>query len=210
MKCQSTSKKYFEDSDIQFQLVPPHMHWRNTTERTVRTFKNHFIAALCTVDPLFPFYLWDRILPQVSMKIKMLQQSLLNPGISAYEQVDGIHNFERTPLAPLGCNVQIHEKPHKRLTYAPHPVDRWYLGPAVHHYRCYTCYNIDTGGETKPDTISFFPSFMKMPNYSTTPRPESPFQVGDTQLKTIGKLFHIFDAETEIPNRDALPPPKIH
>ena len=22
-------KKYFEDSDIQFQLVPPHMHWRN-------------------------------------------------------------------------------------------------------------------------------------------------------------------------------------
>ena len=22
-------KKNFEDSDIQFQLVPPHMHWRN-------------------------------------------------------------------------------------------------------------------------------------------------------------------------------------
>ena len=39
-------KKYFEDSDIQFQLLTPHMHRRNNKERTVRTFKNHFIAAL--------------------------------------------------------------------------------------------------------------------------------------------------------------------
>ena len=64
---------------------------------------------------------------------------------------------------------------------------------------------------------------MKIPNYSTrymaihaaaylakalqTPRPESPFQVGDAQLKSIRELFHIFDAETKIPNRDALPTP---
>ena len=114
-------------------------------------------------------------------------------------------NFEQTPLAPLGCKVKIHEKFHKRLTYAPHPVDGWYLGPAVHHCRCYTCYNIDTGGETTPDTISLFPAFMKMPNYSTrdmaihaaadlakalqTPRPELPFQVGDAQLKAIIPLL---------------------
>ena len=39
-------KRYFEDSDIQFQLVPPHMHWRNAAERAVRTFKNYFIDAL--------------------------------------------------------------------------------------------------------------------------------------------------------------------
>ena len=57
------------------------------------------------------------------MTLNMLRQSQLNPELSAYEQVDGIHNFERTPLAPLGCKVQIHEKPHKQLTYAPHSVD---------------------------------------------------------------------------------------
>ena len=68
---------------------------------------------------------------------------------------------------------------------------------------------------------------MKMPNYSTrymainaaadlvkafqTPRPESPFKVGDTQLKAIRELSQIFDAETKIPNRDALsPPPHIN
>ena len=72
------------------------------------------------VDPLFPFYLWYRLLPQVTMTINMLRRTQLTPELSAYEQVYGIHNVEQTPLAPLGCKVKIHEKPHKRLTYAPH------------------------------------------------------------------------------------------
>ena len=62
-----------------------------------------------------------------------------------------------------------------------------------------------------------------MPNYSSidiaiysatdlakdlqTPRPESPFQVGDAQLKARRELAKIFDVETEIPKRDALPTP---
>ena len=76
-------KKYFEDSDIQFQLVPPHMHQRNAAERAVRTFKNHFIAALCKVDPIFSFYLWERLFPQVYMTLNMLRLYRLNPGLSA-------------------------------------------------------------------------------------------------------------------------------
>ena len=115
-------KKYFEYSDIQFQLVPPHLHRSNAAERSVRTLNNHFIAALCTVEPLFPLYLWDRILPQFTMTLNMMWRSRLNPGLSSYEQVGVIHNFERTPLAPLGFKAQIHEKPHKQLTYAPLPV----------------------------------------------------------------------------------------
>ena len=91
--------------DNEFQLVPPHMHQRNAAERDVRTFKNHFISA---VEPLFPFYLWYHLFYQVTMTINILRRSRLNPGLSAYEQVDGIHNFERTPLAPLGCEVKIH------------------------------------------------------------------------------------------------------
>ena len=143
------------------------MNRRNATERAVKNFKNHFIDDLWTVESLLPFYLWDRLLTQVTMTLNMLRRSRLNPGLSAYDQVDGIHNFEQTPLGPLECKMQIHEKPHKWLTYATHSVDGWYLGPAVHHYICYTFYKIDTGGETKPDTIFFFPAFMKMHNYST-------------------------------------------
>ena len=95
----------------------------------------------------------------------------------------------------------MHKKPHKKLTYAAHSVDGWCLGPAVHHYRCYTYYNIDTGAENTPYIIAFFPDFMKMPKYSTrdmaihaaadlskalqTTRPESHFEVGDAKLKAI-------------------------
>ena len=101
------------------------------------------------------------------MTLNMLRRSQLNPGMSAYKQVDSIHNFERTQLAPLVWKVQIHEKPQKRLTYAPHSVDGWYLIPEVYNYRCYTLYNIDNGGETTPYTIDFFLKFNKIPNYSS-------------------------------------------
>ena len=38
-----------------------------------------------------------------------------------------------------------------------------------------------------------------------TPRPESPFQVGDYQLKAIRVLAKIIDEKIQIPNRYALP-----
>ena len=62
-----------------------------------------------------------------------------------------------------------------------------------------------------------------MPNYSSrdmaihatadiekalkTPKPGSSFQVGEYQLKKIRELAKMLDAETKIPNRDALPTP---
>ena len=65
---------------------------------------------------------------------------------------------------------------------------------------------------------------MKKPNYGTrymaihaaadiakalqTLRPESTFQLGDAQLKSIRELSHIFDAEIKITNRYAWPPPQ--
>ena len=85
--------QYFEDSNIQFQLVPPHTHQRNSAEKAVRSFKDHFIAALWTVDPLSSLYLWYRLLPQVTMTLNMLRQYRLNPELLAYEQVGGIQIF---------------------------------------------------------------------------------------------------------------------
>ena len=68
-------KKYFEDSDIQFQLVPLQMHRRNSSERSVRNFNNRFITALYTVEPRLPLYLWDCLLPQDTMTLNMLRRS---------------------------------------------------------------------------------------------------------------------------------------
>ena len=47
--------KEYMDKEIKYQLVPPHQHRRNPAERTIRTFKNHFIVDLCSTDGNFPF-----------------------------------------------------------------------------------------------------------------------------------------------------------
>jgi hypothetical protein len=39
---------------LEYQLVPPHTHRRNTAEWAIRTFKNHFIAGLCSANNDFP------------------------------------------------------------------------------------------------------------------------------------------------------------
>jgi hypothetical protein len=57
-------KNFFTVNDIDYQLVPPHFHRRNAAERAIRTFKEHFVAGLSSVDPAFPLHLWDILLQQ--------------------------------------------------------------------------------------------------------------------------------------------------
>jgi hypothetical protein len=47
-------KNHIHDEGIDFQLVPLGLHRRNAAERAIRTFKNHFIAGLCSTDTNFP------------------------------------------------------------------------------------------------------------------------------------------------------------
>ena len=37
---------YKQDENIDYQLVPLHMHQKNLAERAVQTFKSHFIYAM--------------------------------------------------------------------------------------------------------------------------------------------------------------------
>jgi hypothetical protein len=53
-----------DENGIAFQLAPPHCHRRNASERVIHTFKNHFIADLCSTNRDFPFNMWDKLLPQ--------------------------------------------------------------------------------------------------------------------------------------------------
>ena len=89
-----------EDEGVDFQLVPPRVHRRNATERAIRPFTNHFIAMLCGTDPTFNMTLWDKILPQALITLKLLRPSRINPQLSAYAQMYGAFDYNRTPLAP--------------------------------------------------------------------------------------------------------------
>ena len=120
-----------------YQLVPPGIHRRNSAERAIRTWKNHFIAGLPSVDPNFPLNLWDRLVEQGHITLNLLRASRMNPKLSAYAQIEGEFDYNRTPLAPPGIKVIVHEKPKDRASWAPHGVEGWYIGPAMESYRCY-------------------------------------------------------------------------
>jgi hypothetical protein len=94
-----------------FQLVLPDMHRCNQAKCAIRTIKNHFIAILAGVDLTFPPYLWDLLLPQAELTLNLLQQSALNPKISAWEYFHGPFDFDKTPLGPVGFRMLIHSKP---------------------------------------------------------------------------------------------------
>jgi hypothetical protein len=101
-ECSDALKQFMRDEDIDFQLVPPGIHRRNAAERAICTFKNHFIAGLCSVDKDFPLHLWDRLVPQALITLNLLCGSRINPKQSAYSQVFGNFNYNKTPMAPPG------------------------------------------------------------------------------------------------------------
>jgi hypothetical protein len=137
---------YLTQQGITYQLAPPHIHRRNNAERAIQTFKNHFIAGLCSVDLTFPLKLWDKLLPQATITLNVLRKSRINPRISAYAQLNGHFDFNRTPLAPPGTLIIAHEKPDQRASWDPHGLDGYYLGPALDQYRCYQVHITKTKG----------------------------------------------------------------
>jgi hypothetical protein len=98
-------KKFLTEQQCKMQLVKPHNHQMNAAKCTIQTCKDAFIAALATTDKDFPIQLWDKLAPQVQDTLNLLRASRINPAISAYRILNGLCNWNRYPLAPLGCKV---------------------------------------------------------------------------------------------------------
>ena len=108
------------------ELVQPGCHRRNAAEVAIRNFKAHFLSILAGTADDFLLQLWDKLLPQAEITVNLLRQSNATPTISAYAHMNGPFHYNKMPLAPLGCNVQAHEKADKRGTWAFHSVDGWW------------------------------------------------------------------------------------
>eukprot|EP00956_Cyclotella_meneghiniana_P040761 scaffold204570_cov36-Cyclotella_meneghiniana.AAC.1 len=80
-------------------------------------FKAHFLSILAGTTEDFPLQLWDKWLPQAEITVNLLRQSNATPDISAYAHMNGPFDYNKMPLAPLRCNVQVHEKADKRGTW---------------------------------------------------------------------------------------------
>ena len=154
---------------VTYQLTPPHMHRINAAERAIRTFKNHFLAGLATVDPTFPINEWDRLIEQAVITINLLRTSRLNPRLSAHAYLFGNYDFNKWPLAPPGTKVVVHTKSTKRPSWGYHGEEGFYVAPATEHYRCIQCLMKNTRRIRVTDTAQFFPSnLVPFPTYDST------------------------------------------
>ncbi len=133
-KCSTAVEQYICLEKINIQLVLLHNHQANAAERAIATFKEHFIAALATVNQLCLLQLWEEFLPQVELTLNMLRFSRRNPKISANQEVYGAFDFNKTPLALLRTKALIYDNPTSQALWAPHATDGYYVGPAPNHY----------------------------------------------------------------------------
>ncbi|KAI2511195.1 hypothetical protein MHU86_3160 [Fragilaria crotonensis] len=169
-ECSAALKTFLRDKAIDFQLVPPGLHRRNAAECAIRTFKNHFIAGLCSVNKDFPLHLWDHLLPQAETTLNLLRGSHINPKLSAYAQLHGHFDYNRTPMAPPGIRVLVHVKPVDRTSWSPHAEDGWYTGPAFDSYRCYRVWIWASSVLRICDTLTWLPTKLTLPVASSDDR----------------------------------------
>jgi hypothetical protein len=165
-KCSQELKDAFAKHNIAFQRVPPKEHRANAAERAIRTFKNHFISILCTVDSNYPMSKWDRLLPQTILTLNLLRSSRIHPSLSAHASLFGNYDFNRTPIAPPGTKIVAHVTADARTTFGAHGKVGWYIGPSPEHYRCYKCYFPETMKERDVLKVDFFPEKIPFPKFT--------------------------------------------
>ena len=113
------------------ELVPPGCHRLNAVEVALWYFKAHFLGVLAGTAADFPSSLWDRLVPQEEITVKLLRQSNATPNASAYAHLSGPFEYNKMPLASMGCTVQVYKKTDKRgvLGFTAH----WMVGICQHH-----------------------------------------------------------------------------
>ena len=224
-ECSQQLKDYMTKNNIKYQLATPGQHRANAAERAIRTFKNHFVAGLCSTDEHFPLHLWDRLIEQAVITLNLLRGSRINPKHSAWSQLNGPYDHNAYPLAPPGIHVLVHEKPDKRKSWAPHANDAWYIGPALEHYRNFRVYMRETQAERITDTLTWFPKHVPLPTATSTELivaglqdvveelqnptvPNSIINIDNTKRKTLQKITTML-TNILLEGNDTTAPPRV-
>ena len=134
---------YQDQNNIELQLVPPNLHSTNAAKKAIGLFKDQFISGLATVHPSFSLHLWCRLIPLEFSTLNLLRPSRINPKLLAYERINEVFEYNKTPLAHPGCKVLV--------------------GIAPDHYRCHRVDVLKTRAERIAQTVKLFPHNCKAP-----------------------------------------------
>ncbi len=61
------------ENESKLQLVKPHNHRADATERAIQNFENVFIAALAKTDVNSLLQLWDKLTPQIQDCLNLMR-----------------------------------------------------------------------------------------------------------------------------------------
>ena len=78
----------------------PDVYRRNAVERSIWTFKAHFLEILSGVNRAFPSSLWDTLLTQTELTLNLLYQATLAPYIWEREYYNGPNNYDAKSVQP--------------------------------------------------------------------------------------------------------------
>jgi hypothetical protein len=94
--------KAIKDTGIDYQLASPNDHQLNPAERAIQRSNLHPTRNRQKI----PAWLWCQIIPHVVITLNMLRRSRIIPKLSAYTQIFGVFDYNRTPLSPIGTKGQ--------------------------------------------------------------------------------------------------------
>jgi hypothetical protein len=115
------------------------------------------------VDNSFPINEWDNLLPQTVLTLNLRRNANVAQKISAYAYHHGSFDYNRMPLAPIGCAVQFHVKPSHQRTWGKHSTDGWYIGTSPEHYRSYRIFVKAMRSHCLSDTVFFKHKYITQP-----------------------------------------------
>ena len=131
------SKAYKQEilaTGMTFQPELPDDHSQKIGEKAIQTQKDHFIGVMSGTSTTFTLHLWCQDIPQAERQLLLLRKSNVNPTISAYAYVYGLHDYNAEPFVPIGMETLVHDKTGRRKTFAEHCSKVHVLGKSFKHY----------------------------------------------------------------------------
>ena len=152
-KCSEKLKDLIRET-CKLELVPLGYHRGNIAKVSIKAFKQHFLSILAGLPDGFLWSLWDRLLPQTEVTLNLLRQSNTAPNVFAYAHMYGNFDYNRMPLAPIGCLCQVHVKPDNHKSWNFHSQKGYYLFTSGKHYHTNNIFMKDTKVERLSDTVA--------------------------------------------------------
>jgi hypothetical protein len=115
----------------------------------------------------FNIHQWHELVPQIVLSLNLLRLLLIAPNILAYAYHHCNFDYNRIPLAPMGCAVQFHIKPNRCKSWGEHANDGWYLTTSPDHYRCHWIFVKAIRAKQISDTVFFKHKYIMQPTMTT-------------------------------------------